>query len=244
MEEYLTNSLYLIPGTMCDHRLWEPLSLLLKEYSVSQVDYRDCSNLKSMIDRVAASIPVGACAVGFSLGGYLVAELAIRRPDLFDSIILIATSLTGLSSEEKKLRSDNVELLRSPLWKGMSKQRVAQFVHEKNIANPKIVKTIITMEKDLDQRTLINQLLATLERRNLHEHIEKLGLRTLLIGSEHDKIASLNNMKKLANISEFIDLKITRSLHEPSGHMIPLEAPVELASMIKDWLKKHNKKAR
>jgi len=93
------------------------------------------------------------------------------------------------------------------------------------------------MEKDLGQRTLINQLLATLERQNLHEHLEKIKLRTLLIGSEHDKIASINDMKKLANTSEFVDLKITKSLHEPSGHMIPLEAPVELASMIKRWLK-------
>ncbi len=232
-------ALYLVPGTMCDDRLWLPLKAQWPDVFYHFCDYRACSTLTEMIDEVLANAPSNAHIVGFSLGAYLAARAASKQPEKFKSLSLISPSLNGLSPAEKELRIGSAEIIRSTSYKGMSIQRAKQFLHPGNIENTELLQTITAMEQSLGQKTLVTQLLATLDRENLAPVLTALPLPTLMVGATSDAIAPYDDMLHFAKTIEHIQLETVSEKTEASGHMIPLEAPGELSSILKKWTRQH-----
>lgn len=222
-------SLHFIPGTACDQRLWARVQPLLRGYDASNGSYSDATSLEEMIAHVAANIPEGCHLVGFSLGGYLAAEAVLRHHKRVKSLTLIATSLVGLSEEEKSLRRANAETVSRANYKGMSRRRLGQFVHPDHLNNPSITDTVKAMEQDTGRKSLKNQLLATIDRRDLRKLLPQINVPIHLIGSSDDAICKIDPMKSL-DAAEIIRFTEIGAHGGTTGHMIPLEAPTTLAA--------------
>lgn len=225
--------LYFIPGTMCDERLWYKLEPFMKNYTLQYASYVGQNSMNDMLTCVADNKPQKSHLIGFSLGGYLAMEAALQSPEAFDRIIIIASSPYGLSSGEKQLRKTNAEMLSRMSYKGMSKKRLSQFVHENNISDKTVTDTILQMEKDLGQDELISQLIAPIDRRNLKEDLVSFNKPIDFIMASEDALVPIEAVKKLANTYDHINLHQI----ENTGHMIPLEAPETLAKIINYILK-------
>lgn len=223
--------LHFVPGTMCDERLWHYMLPLLDDVSVSHSDYRNATTEAEMISCVAGQIPCGAHLVGFSLGGYLAAQAVLNHGSHVKSLTLIATATGGLAEDEKKLRLQNADLLRRTGYKGMSRKRLAQFVHGSNMDNGAIVDIIHAMERDLGPVVLVNQLIATAERQDLKTQLPGLEMPLFLIAAEKDRMVPLSSIRETAALAASSKLAV---LTGQTGHMIPLEAPRKLANFLRD----------
>lgn len=184
--------------------------------------------MDDMLAAVVENTPEKSHLIGFSLGGYLAMEAALKTPDNFESIIIIASSPYGLSDDEKQLRKINAEMLSRMTYRGMSRKRLSQFVHEHNMDDTSVTDTILQMEKDLGQEELINQLIAPIDRRNLKEDLIAFKKPVHFIMAEEDELVPIAAIEKLANAHEHIHLHRMVG----SGHMIPLEIPEKLAEII------------
>ena len=220
--------LYLIPGTMCDERLWHKLAPYLNTYEIHHAIYAGQTSMDDMLVAVVENKPEKSHLIGFSLGGYLAMEVALKSPDNFESIIIIASSPYGLSDDEKQLRKVNAEMLSRMTYRGMSRKRLSQFVSQNNMADNSVTDTILQMEKDLGQDELINQLIAPIDRRNLKEDLIVFRKPVHFIMAEEDELVPIGAIEKLAEAYEHIHLHRL----EGSGHMIPLEIPEKLAKII------------
>ncbi len=221
--------LYLIPGTMCDARLWGRMLDHLQGVEAHHSDFSGAETMDGMCDAVLTQAPSTPChLVGFSLGGYLAIMAALRAPERFKSLTIIAASPFGLTDAEKALRKRNAEMLTRLTYKGMSKARLAQFVNADHLDDPAITGTILEMEKDLGQDVLIRQLIAPIDRANIADDLLTLDMPIRFIMAEDDQLVPIGAIEKLAAISDTI------TLHRmpDTGHMIPLEAPEELASLL------------
>ncbi len=219
---------YMIPGTMCDERLWHKILPYLKAHQPVFASYADKTTMDDMLSAVGNNKPDKSNLIGFSLGGYLAMEAAFKNPEAFESIIIIASSPYGLTEEEKQLRKTNAEMLGRMTYRGMSKKRLAQFVHRENMKDPTITETILQMEKDLGQSVLISQLIAPINRRNLKADLISFPKPIHFIMAEEDELVPIGTIEKLAKANPHITLHSI----ENTGHMIPLEAPEELSSII------------
>ena len=224
-------SLHFIPGTACDQRLWARVQPLLRGYDASYGSYSDAMSLEEMIAHVAANIPLGCHLIGFSLGGYLAAEAVIRHHKRVKSLTLIATSLMGLSEEEKSLRRANAQTVLGSNYKGMSRRRLGQFVHPNHASDPSITDIVKAMEQDTGQERLKNQLLATIDRRDLRKLLPQINVPIHLIGSNDDAICKIDPMKSV-DAAEIIRFTEVGAEGATTGHMIPLEAPTTLAAVM------------
>lgn len=60
----------------------------------------------------------------------------------------------------------------------------------------------------------------------------KIDIKTLLIASDEDQVATLNSIKELSK--RFTNAKL--EVIKRSGHLVPIERPLQVASVIKSWL--------
>lgn len=225
----MTGPLYLIPGTMCDARLWGPMLDHISGANAHHCDYTKGETMVAMCRAVVEQAPDTPChLVGFSLGGYLAMMAVLKAPERFKSLTVIAASPHGLSDSEKALRNRNAEMLSRLTYRGMSKARLAQFLHADHLDDEAITATILRMEKDLGQDILIRQLIAPTGRPDITDDLLALEMPVHFIMAIEDQLVPLSAIEKLASRSDNITL--TR-LHG-SGHMIPFEAPKALAAAI------------
>lgn len=222
--------LYLIPGTMCDARLWKRTLPFIAGADISHADYTGSETMEVMLEKVMAGVPDERChLVGFSLGGYLAMMAATRAPGRFKSLTVIAASPYGLSDDEKSLRQRNAEMLTRLTYRGMSKARLKQFVAGEHLNDEAITGTILAMEHDLGQDELIRQLIAPIERPNVKTELLALDMPVHFIMARNDAMVPFGAIGKLAAASGG---KIMLHGIEGSGHMIPLEAPQQLAELL------------
>lgn len=230
----MTNPLYFIPGTMCDARLWRRLGPYLADQIVHHCDYTAADTIDGMAAAVLDQAPdARSHLIGFSLGGYLAIEAAVRAPHRFKSLTIIAASPYGLTNSEKELRHRNADMLKRLTYRGMSKARLRQFVNPDHLEIPEITGTILEMEKDLGQQVLIRQLIAPIDRPDISGALLALKMPVHFIMAEDDQLVPIGATEKLAAKSETITL--TRL--SGCGHMIPLEAPKELAEALQSAIR-------
>lgn len=87
------------------------------------------------------------------------------------------------------------------------------------------------MEHDLGQNELIRQLIAPIERPNVKAELLALDMPVHFIMARADAMVPFRAIEKLVLGSSG---KITLHPVEGSGHMIPLEAPEEMAALLKN----------
>ena len=89
---------YFLPGLMCDQRLWfDTWAELSADSTPIAVKFGKHDNINDMLNDVTTHLgmqPVDM--VGFSMGGYLALQYALKYPDAIKSLVIIGASATGL----------------------------------------------------------------------------------------------------------------------------------------------------
>lgn len=227
----MTSPAHFVPGTMCNHHLWTKLLPHLTNIDSSFSDPADANTLEKMIADAASEVPRGVHLVGFSFGGYLAAEAVFHHQLPVASLTLIATALQGLQENEKELRRSNASLLRRSDYRGMSTKRLRKFLHPDNFQNVELREIILMMENDLGPDILARQLLLSLDRRDLLPVLKKIPCPVFLISAEDDKLVDNSGVKEGIRQSPIRHTQI-QSADAVTGHMIPLEAPQQLARIL------------
>ena len=219
---------YFISGTMCTVDLWQFVFPKLENIQPIHIDITPATSFDKINEIILDNIETPATIVGFSLGGFSAMNFAIHHPERVKKLIIVAASTDGLSDNEIQLRKNTIAFLEKHTYKGISQTRIQQFLHPDNYTNEKIVSIIKKMDADLGKDVLLRQLKATSARIDISHQIEKLIFPILFIAAENDVLIKAKEVKQFAN-------KIKKGKHitvKNCGHMIPLEKPEELASIL------------
>ncbi len=224
---------FFLSGTMCDERLWKYVFPYFEEKFVPRyIDITKGESFDEINEIIYKTIKKPSVLIGFSLGGYAALNFAISFPEKVSKLGLIAVSPVGLDSEEKKMREQTISFLSKHVYKGISKQRIHQFIHPDHRTNEKIIEVIKEMDQDLGKETLIRQLKATSQRKSLLTEAETLLIPILLVSGEDDMLVPPTTMhdfkEHLRNGTSYIIKK--------TGHMIPLEQPFRLKDVLIPWI--------
>ena len=90
----MRQSLYLLPGTMCDERLWQPMIIALERLGVNDVDFHFLTitqqpTIDDILDDIKQQLPdEKVTLLGFSLGGYLASAFLLKYPQLIKQLLL------------------------------------------------------------------------------------------------------------------------------------------------------------
>jgi pimeloyl-ACP methyl ester carboxylesterase len=215
----------LVPGTLCDQRLWGKLVPLLPTVmEASYVPLFKARTRRQMQSVIAARTAPAAHIVAFSMGAYLALEPTLAHPDRVASLVLIASSARGLRAEEKERRQRSMAVLESHAFAGTTPSQLRSFVLPAHLDDPSVAGVIQQMSLDLGKETMLAQFAASMERTDLMERLRELRCPVMIVGAQDDAMVRTADLRLMAEQVPRVKLEIISG----SGHMIPLEAPDQL----------------
>ncbi|UYL09246.1 alpha/beta hydrolase [Bdellovibrio sp. SKB1291214] len=217
-------------GFLCDPRLWTSVQTYLRYEGPSYlIDFKFCKTLEEMLEQIEIIEAPRFHMVGFSMGGYIAEVFATKYPERIETLTLIAANVGSLSELEQSSRLKMADMLSRVQYKGMSEKEVMRFIHPRSGENPEVIKVIQEMSQAYTSEMYVNQMRATLQRKDLTAALEGLTFPITIIAGREDRVVSL------VSLQNFHD-RIKRSqftVIEETGHYIPLEKPLEIAHAIK-----------
>lgn len=223
------------PGTHCDERVFMPIWSLLQLEERAYVPLQWADTLAQMMalsrDRLAYfDQPVHL--VGFSMGGYIAALLAVEQPAKIASLTLIGSSAQLLPEAELQQRHLLLTAIKQGKFKAVSSTQIATMFHANNQNNSALIDVVKAMTADLGLSTLNNQMTATTQRQNLLKSLAEAEFHVHFVAGQVDHLVSahtLNNAQQQLRNS-------TVKLIDQAGHMLPLEQPLALAEYLSQKL--------
>lgn len=226
--------IYLLPGVMCNEKLWIKLRPYLDEsYELIHLSIPLKSNLDEIVDCLNEIVKEEKIhLIGFSLGGYIASYFACKYPNRIEKLFIISSSLCSLNKEEIEKRKKAIFLVETYGFKGLSRKKVLTLLDDSNKKNEDLIHLIQKMYLDLGKDVFNMQMLGTLYRDDLVEKISMMSFSITYLYSDNDRLVNQYWVQKFSKSSyntNFVKL-------ESSSHMVPLEIPYELSIEIKNWI--------
>jgi 3-oxoadipate enol-lactonase len=238
----------LLHGLGWDHSLWNPtVERLAPHCRVVAVDTRGhgatdkpdgpYDMVMFALDYAALADALGLtgiCVIGLSQGGMVAQNLALLRPDLVASLVLISTSCKSAPS----LR-DNMEARISAMDK-MGPEAAAGIAAESifspgwRVANPAALARFVSWRSAMPSASL-NAATRALYEFNLSNDLPRIAVPTLVVAGQEDVLTRPEGMQEIAALIPGAEYRLIPK----SGHMIPVEQPGLLDALVDEFLKTH-----
>ena len=215
---------------MADRALWTAFEAEMQDFvPIVHADLGLDDSIEAMARRAVADAPQSFVLVGFSMGGYVAREIARSAPERVRALVLIATSSRADTPEQARRKAAAAKMLQQP-FKGLSKSSIAASVHPSRTGDSELVSRIRDMGIRLGRDVFLRQ--AGLIRTSDFDRLGEIRCPTLIVAGEQDSIRSLDEAIELKTGIQNSKLEVVRA----AGHMIPMEQPSAVASLIKAWL--------
>ena len=229
-------SVVLIPGFMLDESLWDELvNEMPKEWNIFRANLLQGESIAEIAQNIAQNSPQKFIVIGFSLGGYIARSLAEQFPERIAGLILVASSMRPDSQQQKEHKLAAIKLNSKEKFRGLSSISILKTLHPLNADHKALVKRIQEMGRKLGYDVFVKQSMLNRDVYNM----SKIKCPTLIISGAQDQIRSAEEATELYN--QILNARLETIEH--TGHMIPIEQPKILASLIFNWLKEQNLKS-
>jgi pimeloyl-ACP methyl ester carboxylesterase len=164
------------------------------------------------------------------MGGYVAREIVRQAPERVKALVLIATSARGDTEVQRQRKEAVAHKPDSVSFKGLSTAAVASSLHPDNAGRQDLIARIQAMGERLGSDVFRRQSL--LERVDERHFLADINCPCLILAGEQDKLRSRAEVEELHDGISGSSLQVI----EKTGHMIPLEAPDELVTVMRQWL--------
>lgn len=224
-------NLVLLPGFMLDADLWADMALAMSDrHKLFYADLGAYGTIDEMAEGVLASAPERFVPIGFSMGGYVARAIARAAPDRVQALILIATSARADSPSEAARKVRSVKQVAANGYSGLSRSSVLLTLHHSRSGDDPLVERVGNMAKRLGRDVFMRQ--AGHPRGGDQSRLEEIASPTLVVASADDRVRSVKEAEELRAGIRHSELVVVDGV----GHMVPLEAPEQLARIIESWI--------
>jgi pimeloyl-ACP methyl ester carboxylesterase len=224
-------SLVLLPGFMLDAGLWDELAPLLAPLGpIHHGDLFQDDTMQAMAARILADAPERFVLVGFSMGGFVAREVVRMAPARIRALVLVGTSARGDSASQQARRHAIAGRTPDQAFRGMSRAAIARGLHPDRAGDTALVDRLRGMGNRLGGAVFLRQ--SNLSRPPFDTRLAEITCPTLVVAAAQDALRSVAESEELATGIPGATFRII----ENSGHMMPIEAPGELARLILDFV--------
>lgn len=227
--------LVLIPGMMCDERLWRHQVAALRHRcaSIQIADVSLSDNFEAMARAALQNAPEHFSLAGFSMGGILALEIWRQAPERVLRLALMGTNAANEKPERQAPRLAQMERVRQGrLREVMRDELMPTYLGKAGQGDSLLLWEILDMALLQGPDVFLQQCQALNTRRDYRPLLANIRCPTLVLRGEEDRICPAFMHEKLAQCIAGSTLIIIPG----SGHMATLEAPEEVSSALLAWL--------
>lgn len=224
--------LLLLPGTVCDARLFEPVLQRLGVPIATVVEMSAETSTSDLATRVLRYAPEQFSLLGFSLGGIVALEMIAQAPDRIARLALIDTTPRPDPQANAGKRRAAVTKARVDGMDGYIGEAWSNLVSPANVGRDDLRQTIVAMARDAGAELLATQSEVAIHRADSRPRLAAIAVPTLILAGEDERMCPLEAHRELAE-----GIPGARYFTIPqAGHFAPLENPAAVARHVRRWL--------
>lgn len=229
------NDLVLLPGMMCDARLFAPQTAFLGErFSVHVAQLSEADTIVGLAENALGEIDAPRFAVaGLSMGGIVAMEMMAQAPERIERTVLLDTNHLAEARERQLLRERQIADVRSGHLRDVIVEEMKpHYLAAENRGNAALLDLLIAMALDLGNAAFVNQSRALAGRRDYSTVLAEWRKPVLLICGEEDRLCPPERHHAMAELLPHALLHVLPG----AGHITTLEQPCAVNRLIEAFL--------
>ncbi|GIO20267.1 hydrolase [Oceanobacillus oncorhynchi subsp. incaldanensis] len=225
--------LLLLPGTLCNEKLWEHQIAYLEDIaSITVGDLTQNNTIEGMASSVLDKAPEKFALAGLSLGGMVAIEMMRQAPERVTQLALLDTNPrpptdAQIETWHKFIRiskeGDFISITKDYLMPGLLRQA--------NQGTP-LVQTVINMAEEVGANAMERQMTALMHRPDAFEVLPTIQCSVSVMVGDEDNVCPIEMSNEL--IREIPNSYLT--IIKDAGHLSSLENPLEVSRTMRQWL--------
>lgn len=230
----MTEPLVLLPGMMCDARLYGPqIAELSSEMAVMVAPVTLGERIEEIASGLLDLLPARFALAGVSMGGVVAMELLRRAPDRVTRIALISTNPLAETPAVAANREPQMVKVRSGRLAEVMREEMPVGSLAPGPQRGDVLDLVMDMADVLGPEIYIRQSRAMQRRRDQQAVLRKCRAPALVLCGEHDEICPVKRHRFMAELIPYAKLVVL----ENAGHLPPLEDPTATTSALRDWMR-------
>lgn len=229
----MSETLVLLPGMMCDRRLYQPQ---IDYFSISRevivVDFGLANTMRAMAETVLQQAPAKFALAGLSMGGIVAMEVMRIAPERVTRLALLDTNPRAELPEVQAARQPQMEAAASGgLEQIMREQMIARYFAGNTDAS-QLTEDATAMALDLGADVFVAQSQALATRPDQQDILAEVDVPTLILMGEEDLLCPKDRHDLMAQLMPHANYTIIPD----AGHIPCLEQPQLTNRALEAWL--------
>ncbi|PUB11346.1 alpha/beta fold hydrolase [Yoonia sediminilitoris] len=224
--------LVLLPGMMCDARLWFPQIAAFSGKRVVQTAPMNGEDICDIATAILADAPPVFALAGLSMGGIVAMEILRQAPERIERIALLDTNpLPELPEVAARREPQIVKVQQGDLIAVMRDEMKPNYLAD-GPDRSEILDLCMEMAQTLGPEIFAAQSRALQTRPNQVETLEASKIPTLILCGRDDRLCPIARHQLMHDLMPHAEFTII----EGAGHLPTLEQPTETTAAIARWL--------
>lgn len=226
-------NLILLPGLLCDPRLWAAQVEGLSDIAdITVADMTKDDSIPGMVRRALETAPPEFAVAGLSMGGYAALEFMSQAPERVTRLALLDTGPRADTPEQTTRRRDLIALADRGQFKAVSPKLLPLFIHEDRISDEALVAEITAMADAVGKDAFLRQQTAIMNRADKRPELPAISCPTLVLCGRQDMLTPLALSEEMAGLIPDAELVVI----EDCGHLSTMERPDAVNAAMRAWL--------
>ena len=216
--------LVLIPGTLCDARVFDDVVDRLPGWRTQVHELGEHTRVEDVANAILAEAPARFVAAGFSLGGFIALELLRCAPERVVGVVLIAGNAHPDAPDNAARRRREAVRSRAD---GMAQYVTASAPHWGIEDRPAVLARIVAMACTAGPDAHARQAEMNIARPDLREVARNAAVPVIVLAGDTDSLCPGERYAATASgpTGQLVSVA-------GAGHYLPLEAPGAVAAAI------------
>lgn len=225
--------LVLLPGMMCDARLFQPqIAAFSGNREVICASIHEADSMFDLAVNILADAPSRFALAGLSMGGIVAMEILRQAPNRVDRIALLDTNPLAEAAEVKARRHVQMKTVREGGLSNVIRDEMKPNYLSDVPNRGNILDLCLEMAVDLGADAFINQSRALMNRVDQSTTLQDASLPALILCGREDKLCPVARHELMAKLIHGSQLEII----EGAAHLPTLEQPEITNAALAQWL--------
>ncbi|MEL7026018.1 MAG: alpha/beta hydrolase, partial [Pseudomonadota bacterium] len=217
----MAEPLLLLPGMMCDARLFAPQIAAFSGQRAVQVAPLVGDTIEDIAARVIADAPPRFALAGLSMGGIVAMEMLRQAPDMVARLALLDTNPMAELPEVAAAREPQIALVKAGRLEDVMRDEMKPRYLAPGPRRIEVLNIVMEMAKSLGPDLFVSQSRALMRRADSQDTLRNVDCPVLVLCGSHDTVCPVSKHEFMAEITPNSTLEII----EDAGHLPTLKTP-------------------
>ncbi len=230
----MAEPLVLVPGMMCDARVWATQTTVLGyERPVTVAPVCTGDRIEEMASGLLSCLPQKFALCGHGMGGVIALEVFRRAPERVIRLALLGTNPLSDTPQEAADREPRMIGAKAGRFDTMLEADILPRYVGHGALKAQATATLQEMAQSLGPDLYARQERTMQRRRDQQSTLRRITPPTLVLAGSEDQVVPLKRQEFLAELIPYAKLSVLEGV----GHMAMLEDPEGVTEALYEWMR-------